>query len=121
MSFKATVRHTGDVAIVDLAGRLTLGEGSGILRSTIKDLIAQGQKKILVNLKEVSYVDSSGLGELVGAYASVTNAGGQIKLLNAQNRVRDLLTITKLYSVFEDFSNEAMALISFTGGEAARA
>ena len=121
MSFKATVRHTRDVAIVDLAGRLTLGEGSGILRSTIKDLIAQGQKKILVNLKEVSYVDSSGLGELVGAYASVTNAGGQIKLLNAQNRVRDLLTITKLYSVFEDFSNEAMALISFTGGEAARA
>jgi anti-sigma B factor antagonist len=121
MSFKATVRRTGDVAIVDLAGRLTLGEGSGTLRTTIKDLIAQGQKKILVNLKDVSYIDSSGLGEMVGAYASVSNAGGQIKLLNAQNRVRDLLTVTKLYSVFEDFSSEASALATFTGGDAARA
>ena len=120
MSFKATVRHVGDVAIVDLAGRLTLGEGCGTLRSTIKDLIAQGGKKILVNLKDVSYIDSSGLGEMVGSYASVNNAGGVIKLLNAQSRVHDLLTVTKLYSVFESFSNESVALISFTG-EAARA
>ena len=121
MSFKATVRHTGDVAIVDLAGRLTLGEGSGALRSTIKDLIAQGDKKILLNLKDVSYIDSSGLGEMIGSYASVANAGGRIKLLNAENRVRDLLTVTKLYSVFEDYSNEAIAVISFSGSEAARA
>ena len=121
MSFKATVRRTGDVAIVDLSGRLTLGEGSGTLRSTIKDLVAQDQKKILINLKDVSYIDSSGLGEMVGAYASVSNAGGTIKLLNAQSRVRDLLTVTKLYSVFEDFTNESIALISFTGSETARA
>ena len=120
MAFKASVRHTGDVGIVDLSGRLTLGEGCGTLRDTIKDLIAKGDRKLLVNLKDVTYIDSSGLGELVGSYASVTNAGGQIKLLGSQNRVRDLLTVTKLYSVFEDFSNEAQAVASF-GAEAARA
>ena len=118
MAFKATVRHTGDVAIVDLSGKLTLGEGCGTLRETIKDAIAKGDRKILVNLKETSYIDSSGLGELVGSYASVTNAGGQIKLLNAESRVHDLLTVTKLYSVFESFSNEAVALISFAGSAA---
>ena len=118
MAFKATVRHTGDVAIVDLAGRLTLGEGCGTLRESIKDLIAKGDRKILVNLKDVAYIDSSGLGEMVGSYASVTNAGGVIKILNAQSKVHDLLTVTKLYSVFENFSNEAVALISFTGGAA---
>lgn len=115
MSFKATVRHTGDVAIVDLGGRLTLGDGSGTLRSTIKELIGAGSKKILVNLKDVSYIDSSGLGEMVSSYASVNSAGGQIKILNAQSRVRDLLTVTKLFSVFESFSDEAIALISFAG------
>jgi anti-sigma B factor antagonist len=120
MSFKATVRRSGDVAIVDLAGRLTLGDGSGMLRSSIKDLTAQGSKKILVNLKEVSYIDSSGLGEMISSYATVTNAGGQIKLLGSQDRVRDLLTITKLYSVFEDFSNEAQAVASFNVSDAAR-
>lgn len=121
MSFKVTVRHTGDVAIVDLAGRLTLGEGSGALRSAIKDLLAQGRKKILLNLKEVSYIDSSGLGEMISSYASVTNAGGRIKLLNTQNRVRDLLTVTKLFSVFEDFADESSAVKSFSGSDAARA
>lgn len=120
MAFKATVRHTGDIAIVDLSGRLTLGEGCGTLRETIKDLLAKGGRKVLVNLKDVAYIDSSGLGEMVGSYASVTNAGGAIKLLNAQSKVHDLLTVTKLYSVFENFSNEAVALLSFTG-EAARA
>lgn len=120
MSFKSTVRRTGDVAIVDLSGRLTLGEGCGALRAAVKDLAAQGAKKILVNLKDVSYIDSSGLGEMVASYATVTNAGGQIKLLNAQTRVRDLLTITKLFSVFEDFPNEAAAVASFRG-EAANA
>ncbi|MBZ5575174.1 MAG: STAS domain-containing protein [Acidobacteriia bacterium] len=118
MAFKASVRHTSDVAIVDLAGKLTLGEGCGTLRETIKDAIAKGDRKILVNLKETTYIDSSGLGELVSSYASVTNAGGQIKLLNAESRVHDLLTVTKLYSVFESFSNEAVALISFTGSAA---
>ena len=121
MSFKATVRRSGDVAIIDLAGRLTLGDGSGMLRTTIKDLTGQGSKKILVNLKEVSYIDSSGLGEMISSYATVTNAGGEIKLLGAQDRVRDLLTITKLYSVFEDFNNEGQAVASFGGSDAARA
>ena len=117
MSFKATVRHTGDIAIVDLAGRLTLGEGSGGLRNAIKDLLAKGEKKILLNFKDVSYIDSSGLGELVGAYASTTNAGGQIKLFNMQSKVHDLLLVTKLYTVFAGFSDEATAVKSF-GSEA---
>jgi anti-sigma B factor antagonist len=113
MSFKATVRRVGDVAIVDLAGRLTLGEGSGTLRNTVKDLLANGDKKMLLNLKEVSYLDSGGLGEMVGAYASVTNAGGQIALLHTQNKIHDLLQVTKLYTIFSDFSDESLALNEF--------
>jgi anti-sigma B factor antagonist len=116
MSFKAAVRHVGDVAIVDLAGRLTLGEGSGTLRSTLKELIANGEKSIVLNLKDVSHLDSSGLGELVGAYASVTNAGGQIRLLNAQARIHDLLVVTKLVTVFPNYEDEAAALRSFAPG-----
>jgi anti-sigma B factor antagonist len=113
MSLKANVRRAGDVQIVDLAGRITLGEGSGLLRNTIKELLGSGQKNILVNLKEVSYLDSAGLGELVGSYASVTNSGGNIKLLNAQAKVHDLLQITKLYTVFMAFDDEPEALRSF--------
>ena len=120
MSLKANVRRAGDVAIVDLAGRITLGEGSGLLRNTIKELISSGQKNVLVNLKDVTYLDSAGLGELVGGYASVTNAGGNIKLLNPQAKVHDLLQITKLYTVFVTFDDEPEALRSFaaaaTGG-----
>jgi len=113
MSLKANVRRAGDVAIIDLAGRITLGEGSGLLRNTIKDLLGKGQKNILVNLKDVTYLDSAGLGEMVGAYASVTNAGGTIKLLNPQAKVHDLLQITKLYTVFVAFDDEGEALRSF--------
>lgn len=113
MSLKANVRRAGDVAIVDLAGRITLGEGSGLVRSTIKDLINSGQKNILVNLKEVTYLDSAGLGELVGAYATVTNNAGIIKLLHPQNKVHDLLQVTKLYTVFVAFDDEAEAIRSF--------
>jgi anti-sigma B factor antagonist len=113
MSLKAAVRRAGDVAIVDLAGRITLGEGSGLLRSTIKDLVNSGQKNILVNLKDVSYIDSAGLGELVGSYASVTNVSGNIKLLNPQAKVHDLLQVTKLYTVFVAFDDESEALRSF--------
>ena len=111
MALKATVRHAGDIAIVDLAGRLMLGESA--LRDTSKGLIAQGGKMILVNLKDVTAIDSSGLGQMISCYASVSNAGGVIKMLNAQSRVHDLLTVTKLYSVFESFDNEAKALMSF--------
>jgi anti-sigma B factor antagonist len=119
MSCKAAVRHAGDVAIVDLSGRLVLGEGSGLIRNTIKDLVNKGTTRILLNLAEVSYMDSAGLGELVGSYASVTSAGGKIKLLNAQGRVSEVLTITKLYTVFESFTDESSALRSF--GEATKA
>jgi anti-sigma B factor antagonist len=118
MSTKAAVRQVGDVAIVDLSGRITLGEGSGLVRSTIKDLVGTGQKKILVNLKDVTYIDSAGLGELVGSYASVTNGGGNIKLLHPQNKVHDLLQVTKLYTVFVAFDDEMAALRSFAAAAA---
>jgi anti-sigma B factor antagonist len=118
MSLKANVRRAGDVQIVDLAGRVTLGEGSGLLRNTIKELVSSGHKNILVNLKEVSYLDSAGLGELVGSYASVTHVGGNIKLLNPQAKVHDLLQITKLYTVFVAFDDEPEALRSFASAAA---
>jgi anti-sigma B factor antagonist len=113
MSLKATVRNSSDVAIVDLAGRLTLGEGSGLVRNTIKELVNTGRKNILVNLKDVSYIDSAGLGELVGSYATVTNTGGNIKLLNPQAKVHDLLQVTKLYTVFIAYDDEPEAVRSF--------
>lgn len=113
MSFKVSVRHVGDVAIVDLAGRLTLGEGSGVLRETLKTLIAGGQKSIILNMKEVNHLDSAGLGEMVGAYASVSSSGGQIRLLNPQSRLHDLLLVTKLYSVFPSYTDEPTAVQSF--------
>lgn len=120
MSFKVSERHSGDVAIVDLAGKITLGEGCGMVRSSIKDLVTAGNRKILVNLRDVTYLDSAGLGELVGSYATVTNQGGQIKLLHAQGKVKDLLAVTKLYTVFVTFDDEAEAVRSFSG-EAASA
>jgi anti-sigma B factor antagonist len=113
MSLKPAVRRAGDVAIVELSGKITLGEGSGLVRNTIKDLVNSGQKNILINLKEVGYIDSAGLGELVGAYATVTNMGGNVKLLNPQAKVHDLLQVTKLYTVFVAFDDEAEALRSF--------
>jgi len=115
MACKATVRHVGEVVVVDLSGRITLGDGSGTVRETVKGLITKGQRQILLNLKEVNYIDSAGLGELVGCYATMTNQGGQIKLLNAQSKVRDVLQVTKLYTVFENFTDEAGALNSFVG------
>jgi anti-sigma B factor antagonist len=116
MSSKADVRYSGDVAIVDLSGRITLGEGCGLVRGTIKQLMGAGHKNILLNLKDVSYIDSAGLGELVGSYASITNLGGQIKLLHTQGKVKDLLAVTKLYTVFVTFDDEAAALRSFAAG-----
>jgi anti-sigma B factor antagonist len=120
MSLKANVRRVGDVSIVDLTGRITLGEGSGLVRNTIKDLVNSGQKNILVNLKNVTYLDSAGLGELVGAYATVTNASGTIKLLHPQAKVHDLLQVTKLYTVFAAFDDEQQALRSFAAAAGSR-
>jgi anti-sigma B factor antagonist len=119
MSLKAAVRRVDDVNIIDLAGRITLGEGSGLVRNSIKELVNSGQKNILVNLKEVTYIDSAGLGELVGAYATVTNMAGNIKLLHPQSKVHDLLQVTKLYTVFIAFDDETEALSSFAAAASA--
>jgi len=103
----------GDVTVIDVAGRITLGEGSSNLREGIREMVAKGNKKILLNLGEVTYIDSSGIGELVSGFTSVANGGGQLKLINLTKRVKDLLQITKLYTVFEVFDDEAAAIRSF--------
>ena len=113
MSVKMSNRQVGDVTVVDATGRITLGEGATVFRDTIRDLAAKGSKKILVNLGEVSYIDSSGIGEMVSSFTTVTNHGGQLKLLGLNKRVKDLLQITKLYTVFEVFDDEASAVRSF--------
>ena len=113
MSVKLSSRQVGDVTVLDVAGRITLGEGSSALRDTLRDLVSKGQKKILLNLGEVSYIDSSGIGELVSGFTTVANQGGTVKLLNLTKRVKDLLQITKLYTVFEVFDDEASAVRSF--------
>ena len=113
MSVKLTTRQVGDVSVMDAVGRITLGEGSSTFRETLRELVAKGQKKVLLNLADVSYIDSSGIGELVSGFTSVTNQGGQLKLLNLNKRVQDLLQITKLYTVFEVFEDEAAAVRSF--------
>jgi anti-sigma B factor antagonist len=118
MSAKVKVRHDGDIAVIELGGRITLGEGSGTIRNTIKDLVAGGSRKILVNLHDVTYLDSAGLGELVGSYATLTNLGGQIKLLHPQGKVTDMLTVTKLYTIFTSYTDENEAIRSFTSGAA---
>jgi anti-sigma B factor antagonist len=114
VSVKLTPRKVGDVTVIDAVGRITLGEASSTFRDTIRELVSKGEKKLLLNLAEVSYIDSSGIGELVSAYTTVTNQGGQLKLLNLTKRIQDLLQITKLYTVFEVFDNEAEAVRSFT-------
>ena len=114
MSMKASTRQVDGVTIVDLSGRITLGEGSVVLRDSIKDLLGKGQKKILLNLGDVSYIDSSGIGELVSAFTSVRNQGGELKLLNLTKKVHDLLQITKLYTVFDVKDDEAAAIGAFT-------
>ena len=99
--------------VVDVAGRITLGEGSSALRDNVREMVSKGQKKVLLNLGDVSYIDSSGIGELVSGFTTVTNAGGQMKLLNLNKRVKDLLQITKLYTVFDVHEDEAAAIRSF--------
>lgn len=113
MTMKANTRQVDGVTIVDLSGRITLGEGSVILRDTVRDLVGKGSKKILLNLGEVNYIDSSGIGELVSAFTSVRNQGGELKLLNLTKKVHDLLQITKLYTVFDVKDDETAAIKSF--------
>ena len=114
MSMKFTTRQVDGVTILDLSGRITLGEGSVTLRDAVKDVLAKGAKSILLNLANVDYIDSSGLGELVSAYTSVKNQGGELKLLHLTTKVHDLLQITKLYTVFDIKDDETSAVGSFT-------
>lgn len=113
MSMKTSTRQIDGVTVVDLSGRITLGEGSVVLRDTVRDLIGKGEKKILLNLGEVTYIDSSGIGELVSAFTTVRNQGGELKLLKLTKKVHDLLQITKLYTVFDVKDDEAQAISSF--------
>jgi anti-sigma B factor antagonist len=108
-----TLREDGQVTIVDLSGRISLGEGSALLRKTIRDLLDSGQGKILLNLGDVNYIDSSGIGELVSAFTAVRNRNGEMKLLNLTKKVHDLLQITKLFTVFDVYNDESSAVQSF--------
>ena len=113
MNLKLSTRQVDGINIVDCSGRITLGEGSVVLRDAVKDLLSKGQKKILLNLGDVNYIDSSGIGELVSAYTTVKNQGGELKLLNLTKKVHDLLQITKLYTVFDVRDDETTAVKSF--------
>ena len=113
MTMKANSRQVDGVTIVDLSGRITLGEGSVVLRDVVRDIIAKGNKKILLNLADVNYIDSSGIGELVSAFTTVRNQGGELKLLRLTKKVHDLLQITKLYTVFDVKDDETAAIKSF--------
>jgi anti-sigma B factor antagonist len=113
MSMALNMRRIDDVIILDLSGRITIGEGTLVLRNQIQKLMDAGNLKFLLNLAEVDYIDSSGLGELVSSFTTVRGRSGDLKLLNLTRRVRDLLQITKLLTVFESFDNETEALKKF--------
>jgi anti-sigma B factor antagonist len=108
-------RAVGDVMVLDLKGRVTLGEGDELLKDKVNSLINQGQKKLVLNLADVPYIDSAGLGEIVRTYTTVSRQGGSLKLLSLTKRITDLLSITKLLTVFETFESEQDAVKSFAG------
>src|SRR6478672_249301 len=118
---KISNRQVDGVSIVDCSGRITLGEGSVTLRDTVREVLSKGQTKILLNLGEVNYIDSSGIGELVSAFSAVCREGGAIKLLNLTEKVDDVFQITKLYDVFDVQDDEAGAIKSFNADTAANA
>jgi anti-sigma B factor antagonist len=113
VALQGTCREIEDIAIIDFSGKITLGEGSSTLRRTIRDLIDKGHRKIVLNLYDVDYIDSSGIGELVSGYTTVRNVEGEMKLLHLTKRVHDLLQITRLFTVFDVQSDEESALKSF--------
>ena len=113
MALAIASREVDGVTVLGLSGRITLGEGSVQLRDAIRDLIGKGQKRILLDLGEVNYIDSSGLGELVSAYTTARNQGASLKLLKLNKKVHDLLQLTKLYTVFDIYDDEASAIASF--------
>ena len=109
-----TERQVGDVMILDLKGKITLGEGDELLKDKVNSIVSQGRRKIVLNLAEVPYLDSAGLGEVVHAYTTVSRQGGSLKLLNLTKRITDLLSITKLLTVFDTFDSEDEAVRSFS-------
>lgn len=113
MAMRVTARAVGPTFVIDMSGQITLGEGSALLRKTVRGLLADGHKHILLNLGEVDYIDSAGIGELVSSYTTTRNNGGELKLLNLSRRVRDVLQLTRLYTVFDVHTDEAAALRSF--------
>jgi anti-sigma B factor antagonist len=110
-------RAVGDVIILDLKGKITLGEGDELLKDKVNSLVNQGHKKIVLNLADVPYIDSAGLGEIVRTYTTVSRQGGSLKLLNLTKRITDLLSITKLLTVFETFESESEAVRSFSAAK----
>lgn len=113
MALSIASREVDGVTVLDLSGRITLGEGSVQLRDAIRDLIGKGERRILLDLGDVNYIDSSGLGEMVSAYTSAKNQGASVKLLKLTKKVHDLLQLTKLYTVFDIYDDEASAIASF--------
>ena len=113
MALSIATRQLDGVTILDLSGRITLGEGSVQLRDAIRDLISKGDKNILLNLGDVNYIDSSGLGELVSAFTTAKNQNADVKLLNLTKKVKDVLQVTKLYTVFDIYDDEAHAIGSY--------
>ena len=113
MVLTITSREAGGVTVLDLKGKITLGEGSVQVRDAIRGLIGKGQKSILLNLGDVNYIDSSGLGELVSAFTTAKNQGAALKLLSLTKKVKDVLQLTKLYTVFDIYDDEASAIASF--------
>ncbi|MDH3493555.1 MAG: STAS domain-containing protein [Acidobacteriota bacterium] len=106
-------RQAGDVTILDMSGKVTIGEGSVALRNTIRRLLGEGKKSILLNLADVGYIDSSGIGELVSSFTAVNKEGGKLKLLSLTQKIQDLLAITKLLTVFDTFDDEGEAVASY--------
>jgi anti-sigma B factor antagonist len=119
MNMTTSTRQLGGVAIVDIRGRIQLGEESAALRDLVADLLSKGHKKILFNLADVNYIDSSGLSHLVSAFTSVRKQGGELKLLNLSKNVHNVMQTTKLYTVFDIMDNEAAAVKSFAHSRAA--
>jgi anti-sigma B factor antagonist len=110
---KIELRTIGDARILDCSGKITLGEGTMSIRNTVREVLQSGAKKIVLNLADINYIDSSGVGELVSTYTSVMNGGGQLKLLSLTKKIQELLTITKLLTVFDTYDDEKSALASF--------
>jgi anti-sigma B factor antagonist len=118
MALRATHRDAGQATVLDLSGKITLGEGSALLRKTVRGLLDEKRVHIVLNLADVDYIDSSGIGELVSAYTTAKGRGGELKLLHLTKKVHDLLQLTKLFTVFEVYSDEGVALRSFPSASA---